>query len=476
MCGIFGIISKRNISETLYHGMRRLQHRGQDAAGIFLYHSKKDQFAQYKSLGLVSHLFHHYPETLSEADWGIGHIRYATIGDGRIEDTQPQNLTVHQHTVAMAHNGNIVNYVPLRDKAENCGTPLASSCDVEILLRQFCDSLPDDQIHFNAICHAVKSIYSEVAGAYSVISLITGKGLIAFRDPQGIRPLLYGYNQAEQTYAFASESEPLLALGFETMESIEPGEVIFIDRCFNVHRRRLLIQKHNHCSFEFVYFGRANSSIEEREIYEIRSKLGIELGKRIKNAGIHADVVVAIPDTSRPAGLSLARELGIPFEEGLVKKDHIGRTFIMATQEAREQATDQKLVAVPCVFKDKRVLLVDDSIVRGTVSKRVIQMARQAGAAEVFFASTFPPIRHPCFYGIDFPNEDQLIAKQRDPQAIAQLLDADSVFFNDIAAVKHAIGMDDLCLACTDGNYPIQTSGIEELQALRQMHLAAQLA
>ena len=472
MCGIFGIVSKRAIQEAIYQGMLRLQHRGQHAAGIFTYDPNTDEHHLKRNLGLVNEVFNTPQPDLDDALWGIGHIRYATMGNGCLEDTQPQFVRHGNYIISMAHNGNIVNYIPLKQELQRRLRVIETTCDIEVILHTFAQNLPTDHIDFEDICNAVMEVYQHTSGAYSVVGIITGKGMIAFRDPEGIRPLLYGVQPDLHAHAFASETEALSFLNFHKIEVIQPGEVVFIDEHHNVHRRQLLQRPHFHCSFEFVYFAKTNTTMEGQEIYRIRSDLGKALAKHVRAAGLQADVVVGVPDSARPAAIGLARELGIPFEEGIIRKSQVGRTFIMSSQKAREKANTHKLEAVPFVFKDKTVLLVDDSIVRGTVSKRVVQLARRAGASKVYFCSTFPPIKHPCFYGIDFPHKDQLIAADKTIPEIAKEIDADEVIYNDLNDLKNAIGIDDLCDACLTNNYPIQSNGVKELQSLRLEDLA----
>lgn len=471
MCGIFGIMSKTSIGDAIYQGMSRLQHRGQHAAGIFSYNPSVDDYYFKRNLGLVDNVFSTHNPALDGSLWGIGHIRYATVGKGCLEDTQPQITTHGKHVIAMAHNGNVVNYLPLKEKLQRKLALIETSCDIEVILHQFAQNLDHENINFDGICYAVEQVYQHTSGAYSVVGIITNKGMITFRDPQGIRPLLYGVQHETSTHAFASETEALSFLDLKDIQVINPGEVIYIDQDHQVHRRQLIQKPHFHCSFEYVYFAKTNTVMEGQAIYKIRSALGAALAKHIKRGCINADLAVAVPESGRPAAIGLARALGIPFEEGLIRKEHVGRTFTMPTQKAREKANVHKLEAVPYVLKDRNVIIVDDSIVRGTVSKQAVRLARRAGAKKVIFCSTFPPIYHPCFYGIDFPHPTQLIAHSKTCKEIAAEIGADEVIFNDLDDLKQAIGIDDLCDACLTGNYPIQHHSIEELQTMRLQDL-----
>ncbi|MCB1111763.1 MAG: amidophosphoribosyltransferase [Chlamydiales bacterium] len=468
MCGLIGIISEEPVVEWIYQSLIHLQHRGQDAAGIFAYDPRTEKEKLHKNRGLVSQVFNASTLPLPDAPWGIGHIRYSTIGTGRVEDTHPLTVKHGSGTLALAHNGNIVNYVPLKAELEDDNVVFETTCDAEAILNMLAQHLStDDDFSFEDVCHAVGKVLHNVAGAYSCVALRTGKGLIAFRDPWGFRPLLYGIHPDGHTHAFASENGPLKFLGFENIHDVQPGEVVYIDDEKRVYRKKLTAKRHAHCSFEYNYFAKPNTIIEEREVYRIRARLGQELAEKVREQNIEADVVIPVPDSARPSAIALAQHLGIPLEEGFVKQNHVGRTFIMPTQYARKKAMSQKLITVPSVFEGKRVILVDDSIVRGTVSTRVVELARRAGAKEIAFASTYPPIRHPCIYGIDFPRSEQLVAYGRDLEEIAEEIGVDRLVYNDIEGLKRAIDLDDICAACLTGVYPTSTYGVEELQDLR---------
>jgi len=470
MCGIFGIIGNAPIAEAIYHGIIQLQHRGQDAAGIFTYDSISGKHALHKDKGLVTEVFNSDNLPLPNASWGIGHVRYATIGNGSVNDTQPLYVNNHQ-IVGMAHNGNVVNYVPARKQLEKQGAIFESDCDVEVILHLFAMTLPDGNCDFESICNAVQNVYQNVKGAYSVVAIVAGHGLVAFRDPNGIRPLLYGTRPDIEGHAFSSETNSMLALDFRNISDVNPGEVVFIDKEHQVHRKILANSKQASCSFEYDYFSKPNTILNNKEVYDVRSNLGKALAKHVKDEGIEADVVIPIPSTARAAAIALAQELNLPYEEGFVKQDYIGRTFIMPTQGVRQSALKRKLAAVSSVIKGKRVILVDDSVVRGTVSKRVITLAREAGAEKVYFASTYPPIQHACPYGIDFPNSDQLIALNRSVQEVSDEIKADGLIYNDVDDLQNSIGSDKICTACLTGCYPTGTAGMEELQNLRIKHL-----
>lgn len=470
MCGIIAIIDDEPVAEWIYQSMIQLQHRGQDAAGIFTYDPESNRYFLHKNRGLVNQVLTAKTLPLTEASWGIGHVRYQTVGAGGVEDTQPMIIGEHP-TIALGYNGNIVNYLPLKHQLEAEGFKFQSSCDAEVILHILNRHLPKQNCRFEDICQAVKEVYKRVSGAYSVVAIVTGVGMIAFRDPAGIRPLLYGTQRGRKAYGFASETYALTFCNFENLDNIEPGEVFFVDKDFHVFRKRLIEKHPSYCSFEFNYFAKPNTVIENREVYKMRSNLGKLLAKKVKEKSYDIDVVIPIPNTARPAALSVARHLNIPCEDGFVKQEHIGRTFIMPTQKQRERAISRKLAPVYSVFEGKNVMLVDDSIVRGTVSKKVTELARQAGAKKVYFGSTFPPIRYPCIYGIDFADKEQLIAHNRTIDEIAREIGLDGLVYNEIPEFKKVIGVKGLCKACLNGKYPTDIEGMDELKKLRQQDI-----
>lgn len=472
MCGIFGLIGKLPIADSIYHGMIQLQHRGQDAAGIFTYDHKTHKHSLHKDLGLVKDVYSTDPHSLPYATWGIGHVRYSTIGKGRKIDSQPLYIQDH-HTISMAHNGNLVNYASLRREIEMSGTIIETTCDLEPLLHIFSSQLPEEEIIFPHIMAAARHLFQKAQGAYSIVCLIAGVGIIAIRDPHGIRPLLMGSNHDGQSFGFASENNALNVFGFEKFESVKPGEVVFIDKDLVVYRETLSDKTPSLCSFEHNYFSKPNTIIDDIEVYESRCKLGEALADHVRKANLPIDVVCAVPSSARASAIALAKALKIDYQEGFVKQDNVGRTFIMPTQGIRQKALSRKLGAVHSVFKGKNVLLVDDSIVRGTVSKRVVSLAKWAGAHNVYFASTFPPIRHPCHYGIDFPTPEQLIAHDRNTDQIAKEIEVDALFYNTKEDLENALGTTHLCTACLTGSYPTEMHGMKELQKLREADLKA---
>jgi amidophosphoribosyltransferase len=470
MCGIIGIQGVEPVAEALYHGMLQLQHRGQDASGVFLSDPAISDPMLRKRSGWVFQLFQEEP-ALQKARWGLGHIRYATSGKGQIRDAQPLTIKKQNHTLAIVHNGNLVNYTILRDELEREGAVFQTTCDSESILHLLSQNLSLDKPFFETLCQAVSKVYERVSGSYSIIGMVTGYGMFAFRDPRGIRPLLLG--KGNQLFAIASETVALSNIGCKGIQDIMPGEVVWLDPNGNLHQRRLVcLKKHSHCAFEFNYFAKTPSVMEGKEIYAIRSELGRLLAEKILTLNLPPiDVVVPIPETGNPAGIALAQRLKVPFAEGFIRNQHSGRTFIIADSDKRKAASIQKLVPIRSVFEGKTVLLVDDSIIRGTVSKSTISLARNPGAKKILFASTFPPVLFPCIYGIDFPCKEQLIASSKSLIEITQELGADAVIYNDLETLKRAIGLDDLCLACVTGSYPTSTEGMERLQQLREQDL-----
>ena len=469
MCGIFGIVDSRDVTQSLIKSLRLLQHRGQDAAGLYTLDGRHKKEVLHKDLGLVRQVFSRFFKPDSIQTWGIAHVRYATSGIGEASEIQP----LKRKEFAIAYNGNIVNYLSLKRMFELRGHRFNSKSDAEVLLHYF-DDLAGKKITFNEIEKVVKKIFSEVQGSYSIVLLIKDVGMIAFRDPKGLRPLLMGIKNKEEKFCFSSESYPLTLSECDTIFDLRPAELIFIDRDKNITKKKLIRSSKAICSFEFNYFASPASSIEKNEIYRARANLGKCLAAHFLKKKILADVVVPVPDTGTPAALALGYALNIPVEMGLLKQMDIGRTFIAASQFMRESLTAQKWSVIESVFKNRNVILVDDSIVRGTVSKKVVALARRAQAKKVFFASTYPLISHPCFYGIDFPEPKQLIAANLIDINIAAKIKADEVIYNDISDLKKAINVDGICTACLDGKYPTKIDGKDEFQKQRISDLKAQ--
>ena len=474
MCGIFAIINSPNAARELYFGMVHLQHRGQDACGMLTV-SQKDAVPKFNVMKFIGHVHNNFSEEkLDRLDgsMGIGHTRYPTCGINDASETQPLTLPSPE-AVGLAFNGNVVNYPSLkRELQERHGRIMSTESDGEVLLNLFA-------VHYNekdnvqGVKAAVRKVMEKAVGGYSVVMQVGGKGILAFKDPNGIKPMVMGRRVSEEgtSYAFASESVSLSAIGFTDIADVKGGEMVFIGTDLRVYREFILPAKAAPCSFEWVYFSTAESIIEGKSVYDVRERLGIHLAKKVKALipDERIDVVIPVPDTSRTAALALANTLGVPYQEGLIKNRYIGRTFIMPSQSERQDAIRLKLRPIDHVIRNKNVLVVDDSIVRGTTSKKIIQLLRSSGAARIYFISTFPPIRHPCFYGIDFQTEKELVAHGRTRMEVEKELGADRLIYIEPEDLKAAIGLDSVCMACVDGNYPTPTQDMAEMKNTREI-------
>ncbi len=473
MCGILGLFYKdRVVIPNLVEGLLALQHRGQDSAGILTsdltLHLKKGD-------GLVTQVFNEKNLARLIGSLGIGHVRYPTVGPGSGEDAQPFYLN-YPYGIAMAHNGNVTNYFRLRTELrQQEHRQLTSFCDVEPLLHIFASVLERSktkQIKPETVFRAIKNVLRRARGAYSVIGLIHQQGLFAFRDPKGIRPLVIARN--DHGYAVASESVALDIIGFQESEDVKPGEAIFVDRQHRLHRYQVARADLHICIFEFVYFARPDSVIDGIEVYEARLRLGEKLADEIQHRGLKPDMVIAVPDTARPAASALARQLGLELREGLIKNRYIARTFIMPRTANRALSVRQKLNPVRSQIKGKDVLLVDDSIVRGTTSREIVQMIRDAGARRVFLAITAPPLRFPCVYGIDMMTRGEFIAKDRTEEEVGKIIGADALIYQTypglISAVRGKETRRRFCTACFIGKYPtgITRKDLRLLEAERE--------
>ena len=446
MCGIVGIYGYAPVNQSLYDALTVLQHRGQDAAGIVTEDNGK--FYLRKSNGLVRDVFHTRHMRNLFGNIGIGHVRYPTAGSSSTAEAQPMYVN-SPYGIVLGHNGNLTNQEQLtRELFEADHRHLNTTSDSEVLLNimahelQIKDKL---QITKDDIFGAVERLHERCRGAYAVLALISGFGMVAFRDPHGIRPLVYGQREIEGgkiEYMVASESVALDALGFEVVRDLEPGEIIYIDSEGDIHSHIPAIEKdHTPCIFEYVYFARPDSLIEGSSVYRSRVRMGEHLAEKImrERPEHDIDVVIPIPESSRTSAMELAQHLGVKFREGFVKNRYIGRTFIMPGQEQRKKSVRQKLNPIELEFRGKNVLLVDDSIVRGTTSKQIIDMAREAGAEKVYFASASPAIRYPNVYGIDMPVKEELVAHDRSEEEVAEEIGADWLIYQDLDALIEAV-------------------------------------
>jgi amidophosphoribosyltransferase len=466
MCGILGVVATTPVNQLLYDGLQVLQHRGQDAAGIAT--AEGGRFHMHKGAGLVRDVFRTRNMRELVGNWGIAHCRYPTAGSAN-NAAEAQPLYVNSpFGLMLAHNGNLTNAEPLkRDMFLQDLRHMNTNSDSEVLLNVLAHELQAAsskyQVEAETIFKAVAGVHKRVKGAYAVVAMIAGYGLLAFRDPYGIRPLVIGKNETAQgtEYLVASESVAIDTLGFQFLRDVEPGEAVLIDmRGQLVSRQCAEKTLHAPCMFEYVYLARPDSLIDGVSVYAARVKMGEFLAEKIRHTLPHLqiDAVIPIPDSSRPSALELANRLGVPFREGFVKNRYIGRTFIMPGQASRRKSVRQKLNAITQEFKGKNVMLVDDSIVRGTTSREIIMMAREAGAKKVYFSSASPPVRHANVYGIDMPTRDELIAAYRNDEEICREIGADALVYQDLPALKQAVrdlnpALTQFDTSCFDGKY-----------------------
>jgi len=445
MCGIAGIVSNENVNQELYEALTVLQHRGQDAAGIVT--CEGDRFHMRKDSGLVRDVFHTRHMRGLTGAMGIGHVRYPTAGCISSAEAQPFYVN-SPYGIALAHNGNLTNAPELKhDLFVEDQRHINTDSDSEVLLNVFAHELQEIgklRIDAEDVFKAVAGVHRRCRGAYAVVAIVTGFGIIAFRDPFGIRPLVYGERFTDQgvDYMVASESVALDVIGFKLVRDILPGEAIVIEKNSNLHTRQCATNPvYSPCIFEFVYFARPDSKIDDISVYKARMRMGDKLADKIlrERPDHEIDVVIPIPDTSRTAALQLANRIGVKYREGFIKNRYIGRTFIMPGQQMREKSVRQKLNAIDLEFMGTNVLLVDDSIVRGTTSMQIIQMARDAGAKQVFFASASPPVRYPNVYGIDMPAADELIAHGRSEDEIQRELGCDWLIYQNLPDLIDAV-------------------------------------
>ncbi|GAA0816847.1 amidophosphoribosyltransferase [Colwellia sp. D2M02] len=481
MCGIVGIVGKTPVSQYLYDGLTVLQHRGQDAAGIVTIHN--NTFRLRKANGLVKDVFHTRHMLRLQGNIGIGHIRYPTAGTSSSSEAQPFYANA-PFGLSLAHNGNLTNAEELRKWLfTTARRHVNTTSDSEVLLNILAHELQQSEnldLTPEDIFSAVANVHKRVRGAYASVALIVGHGMIAFRDPNGIRPLVFGKRENEHgvEYMVASESVALDACDFEFVRDVAPGETIFFTEDGKIHSQQCAENPvYTPCIFEFVYFARPDSTMDKMSVYASRVEMGTKLGEKIAKEweDIDIDVVIPIPETSCDIALQIAHKLELPYRQGFVKNRYIGRTFIMPGQEQRKKSVRQKLNAIGAEFKGKNVLLVDDSIVRGTTSEQIIDMARAAGAKKVYFASAAPEVRFPNVYGIDMPSANELIAHGRELDDICSLIGADKLIYQSIDDLISAVrlGNPDIKTFDTsvfDGNYvtnDINQAYLERLDALR---------
>ncbi len=477
MCGFIGIYGPEgtDVALDIYESLVAVQHRGQDAAGIVTF---TESFHVKKGLGLVRDVFNDRNMSRLRGNLGVGHVRYPTVGAGSDEDVQPFHM-VFPVGIAMAHNGNVTNFLELKSSLARSGVRISSSCDVEVILYVFGRALaertrPGTRFTAEDVFAAVRAVYAEVKGAYSVVASIADVGMVAFRDPFGIKPICFGQKTTPEgvSYACASESVALDINGFESTLKIGPGDAVFIGRDRKVHHEKLSSKPHRPCIFELVYFARHDSMLDDISVYRTRRRFGEALADQWRQAGAPTpDVIMPVPDSSREAALSMAQALDLPYREGLVKNRYIGRTFIMPSQSARRDGVRRKLNTIKLEFENKDVLLVDDSIVRGTTSQRIVEMVRAAGAKRVYMAVTSPPLVAPCPYGVDMATKTEFVASGRSVGQIAEWVNVDYLLYLDRERMNEAAragnpAIQNFCNACFTGEYPTGDVTKEMLMAI----------
>ncbi|MBD3894072.1 amidophosphoribosyltransferase [Hydrogenophaga sp.] len=479
MCGIVGVVDQGPVNQLIYDALLLLQHRGQDAAGIVTEHKRK--FFMHKAKGMVRDVFRTRNMRSLQGHSGLGQVRYPTAGNAYSEEEAQPFYVNAPFGLVLAHNGNLTNAQELRQELfQTDHRHINTESDSEVLLNVLAHELdkvsrgadlkPDD------VFAAVRGVHQRVRGSYAVVALIAGHGLLAFRDPYGIRPLCVGRNGSG--VMVASESVTLEGNGFELVRDVQPGEALLVDLSGRMYAQSCAERiSHHPCIFEYVYLARPDSVLDGISVYQARLNLGQTLARRVASMvpPKEIDVVIPIPESSRPSAMQLAQLLGLPYREGFVKNRYVGRTFIMPGQGLRRKSVRQKLNAIGSEFKDRNVLLVDDSIVRGTTSREIVQMARDAGARRVYLASAAPPVRFPNVYGIDMPTSHELVAHNRTIEEVRQSIGCDALIYQEVDAMKQAVGSLNPALAgfdasCFDGVYvtgDITPEGIVRLNQTR---------
>ena len=480
MCGIVGVISSDPVNQLIYDALLLLQHRGQDAAGIVTMQGTR--CFMHKARGMVRDVFRTRNMRALPGNVGLGQVRYPTAGNAYSEEEAQPFYVNAPFGIVLVHNGNLTNAAALKQQLfEIDRRHINTDSDTEVLINVLAHELElaarDLPLTTEEIFRAVAGVHRRVRGSYAVVALIAGHGLLAFRDPFGIRPLCVSLGigaDGAQEVMVASETVAIEGTGHRVARDVAPGEAVFVDLAGRVHARQCADDpRHYPCMFEYVYLARPDSVLDGISVYQARLNLGETLAQRVVSAMPPSaiDVVIPIPESSRPSAMQLAARIGKPYREGFVKNRYVGRTFIMPGQSVRKKSVRQKLNAIGLEFKGRNVLLVDDSIVRGTTSKEIVQMAREAGAARVYMASAAPPVRYPNVYGIDMPTREELVAHGRTLEEIRRTIGADALIYQDVEAMKRAVGalnprLDGFEASCFDGRYVTGDIGDGELDAL----------
>jgi amidophosphoribosyltransferase len=483
MCGIVGVVSNAPVNQLLYDALLLLQHRGQDAAGIVTQQERK--FFMHKARGMVRDVFRTRNMRALPGNIGLGQVRYPTAGDAYNEEEAQPFYVNAPYGIVLVHNGNLTNAHALKKELfELDRRHINTASDTEVLINILAHELEragrDTQLTPETVFRAVSAVHKRIRGSYAVVALIAGHGLLAFRDPHGIRPLVYGELSTPEgnEVMVASETVALEGSGHHTVRDVAPGEAIFIDMAGKVHVRQCAVL--HPCIFEFVYLARPDSVIDGISVYQARLNMGETLAQRVVSTmpPSQIDVVIPIPESSRPSAMQLAQKLGKPYREGFVKNRYVGRTFIMPGQQTRKKSVRQKLNAIAQEFKGRNVLLVDDSIVRGNTSREIVQMAREAGARNVYMASAAPPVRYPNVYGIDMPTKEELIAHNRTLDEIRTYIGADALIYQDVEQMKAAVGKLNPAIvgfeaSCFDGEYITGDVSLADFQAIEAQRTSA---
>jgi amidophosphoribosyltransferase len=472
MCGIVGFFGRDKIAYDLIMGLAALQHRGQDAAGVITF---KGTFHTKKGLGLVSSVFEQKHLERLAGDMGIGHVRYTTHGSNELINAQPI-ASNYPFGIAMAHNGNLTNFEELNQiMYEEYHILPNTTNDLELILYTFSSELAKKDLASigpKEIFESVKRTQERIEGAYAVIAMIAHHGLLAFCDPHGIRPLVLGKKQTPEgvVYGFASETVCFDALGYEVVRDLKPGEMVYIDQNKQVHSSLGVEAAQHFCIFEFIYFAREDSTVHGRLVAGQRVKMGRALAKKMQERGLKPDIIIDVPSSGYFAASGLSEVLGVPHRRGLVKSNYVGRSFISPHQNEREDIVRRKLNPIRKTIAGRKIAVVDDSIVRGTTSRRIVQMLREAGATEIYFVSAAPPILNPCVYGIDMSVKTELVAAQMTEEEVCQYIGADALVYQTLEDLKGLFTTLPTCDACLSGKYPTKNA-LKALALIEQERL-----
>ncbi len=473
MCGIVGFCNEKEaVSKKIFKSLNILQHRGSDSCGISTF---ENRFYTHKKSGKVREVFNNEILNKLKGKSGIGHVRYATQGANNDEEAQPFFIS-YPFGISMVHNGNITNRREIQKKLENQFFSIKKTNDVELILFTFANELKKinlSDINENDIFNALTIAQNTLKGAYSVISQIGNKGMLAFKDQHGIRPLVFGrkiYSNNHISYGFASETIALTRHGYEIIKELQPSEAIFIDNYGNIHSKILKKEKKEKiCIFEYIYFAKPESIINNLSIAKEREKYGELIADSLKKHNIKADFITEIPETAYFSAISLSKALNIPYKKVIIKNNNIGRSFILPNQKSRETVLQEKFTIIEEFVKDKVIVIVDDSIVRGTTAKHIIKLMKIAGAKKIYMISTSPMIKYPCVYGIDMSISNELIAHNKNKEEIRDILGVDELFYLELNDLKNFYKNYNFCDACFSGNYPtdISLNDIKQIETER---------